>query len=126
MKASLATQNREDPVSCSGLMRLSFVYAFGLDSAFAGLPSFVAAGFSSLPPAGFASLPAGGFASFAGAAFASSFFSAGFASSFFAAGFGAGAAGFGSASFFTFATRWSFGSILFFKYAGTISADFAS
>src|SRR5439155_13516822 len=129
MKTSLATQNREDPVSCSGLMRLSFVYAFGLDSAFAGLPSFVAAGFSSLLPAGFASLLAGGFASFAGAALASSFFSAGFASAFFsAAGFGAlaaGAAGFSSSVFF-FATLWSFGSILFFKYAGTIPAAFSS
>src|SRR2546427_7821685 len=94
-----------------------FVYVFAF-SGFAGLAS-LAAGFSSLGAA---------FASFAAAGFVSIFFSgAGFASAFFsAAGFGAGAAGFGSASFFTFATRWSFGSILFFKYAGTISADFAS
>src|SRR6266699_3249722 len=86
-------------------------YAFGF-SAFAGLASFAAAGFSALP--------AGGFASFAGAAFASSFFSA--------AGFGAlaaGAAGFSSSVFF-FATLWSFGSIRFFKYAGTIPAAFSS
>src|SRR5207302_4577098 len=104
------------------------VYAFGLDSAFAGLASFAAGGLSSLPAAGFASLP-GDFASFAGAALASSFFSAGFASAFFsAAGFGAlaaGAAGFSSSVFF-FATRWSFGSIRFFKYAGTIPAAFSS
>src|SRR2546425_414875 len=97
-------------------------YAFGLDSGFAaGLASFAAAGL--------ASLAAGGFASFAGAGFASSFFSAGFASAFFsAAGFGAlaaGATGFSSSLFF-FATLWSFGSIRFFRYAGTMSADFAS
>src|SRR5438876_42412 len=101
-------------------------FVFGLDSAFAGLAS-LAAGFSSLPAGGFASFAGAGFASFAGAGLASSFFSAGFASAFFwAAGFGAGAAGFGSGSFFTFATRWSFGSIRFFKYAGTISAALAS
>src|SRR5690348_1643713 len=99
------------PNSGSGLVWFGYVLGF---SGFAGLASFAGAGFSSLP-AGLASLAAGGFASFAGAGFVSSFFSAGFASSFFAAGLGAGAAGFGSASFFTFATRWSLGSMRFFR-----------
>src|SRR6266705_1690885 len=112
MLTSLTTQNWEDPVSGYWLMWLACLrlrLRLGLRSRL---------GFFG-----------GGFASFAGVGLASSFFSAGFASAFFsAAGFGAlaaGAAGFSSSVFF-FATRWSFGSIRFFKYAGTIPAAFSS
>ena len=65
MHASLVTQNcvsyfwfQANKASGTSQGSYDFGYAFGLDSAFAGLASFVAAGLSSLPPAGFASLPA--------------------------------------------------------------------
>src|SRR5207247_9387321 len=109
--------NSWDPAGVLGIG-----YALGFGSGFA-------AGLASLAAADLSSFLAGGFASFAGAGLASSFFSVGFASAFFsAAGFGAlaaGAAGFSSSLFF-FATLWSFGSIRFFKYAGTIPAAFSS